>query len=163
MLLSVGLLFQRDFGVLHRKGLPLLREIEHIQDDGFGATVLAVVDGAYHFDDCLTLVHRFLAAVLAYNGQLALHQYAVVHHRMVVPAKFLSGREFVAHSDKLGLAFRIVGQVGTVPTLGGAQQFLGGDLGGGVVFDGCFVVFSVASAQEKGCESQCETGFLHMF
>ena len=83
--LNIVELVQWHLGMLHRQGQALLREVEHIEDNGLGASVFAVVNGAYHLDDGLALMHYFLIAILVDDGQLALHQYAVVHHRMVVP------------------------------------------------------------------------------
>ena len=83
--LNIVELLQRYLWVLHRQGQALLREVEHVEHNGLGATVLAMVDGAYHLYNSLALVYHFLIAVLVDDGQLALHQYAVVRHRMVVP------------------------------------------------------------------------------
>ena len=46
--------------MLHGEGHVLLREVEHVEDDGLRAAVLAVVDGVHHLDDGFTLVdnHR---------------------------------------------------------------------------------------------------------
>ena len=48
--------FHRDFRMRHGKGLSFLGEVEHIQDHGDTATVLAVMDGAYQLCD----VRKFL-------------------------------------------------------------------------------------------------------
>ena len=58
----------RDFGMLHGERQVFLREVEHVENDGLRAAVLAVVDGVYHLDDGLTLMHRFLLAVLTDDG-----------------------------------------------------------------------------------------------
>ena len=95
--------------MLHGEGQVLLREVEHVEDDGLRAAVLAVVDGVHHLDDGLALMHHLLLAVLADDGQLALHQYAVVHHGMVVPAQLLACGEHVLHGYQFGAAPEIVG------------------------------------------------------
>ena len=76
-----------------------------------------MVDGVHHLHDHLALVYRILPAVLSDDGQLALHQYAVVHHGVVVPAQFLSGGELILHSHQLGPSLQIVGQFHAVPAL----------------------------------------------
>ena len=50
-----------------------LRKVEHVEDDRLCASVLAVVDGVYHLNDGLALMHGLLLAVLADDGQLALY------------------------------------------------------------------------------------------
>ena len=72
--------------MLHGQRQTLLREIEHIEDDGLRASVLTVVDGVHHLHDGFALMHGLLFAVLPDDGQLALHLDSVVHHGMVVPA-----------------------------------------------------------------------------
>ena len=57
--------------MLHGQRQVLLREVEHIENDGLRASVLAVVDGVHHLDDGLALMHSFLFAVLSDDGQLA--------------------------------------------------------------------------------------------
>ena len=64
--------------MLHGQGQTLLREVEHVEDDGLRAAVLAVVDGVHHLHDHLALVYRILPAVLSDDGQLALHQQAIM-------------------------------------------------------------------------------------
>ena len=64
--------------MLHGQGQTLLREIEHVEDDGLRAAVLAVVDGVHHLDDGLALMHYFFLAVLPDDGQFALHQQAIM-------------------------------------------------------------------------------------
>ena len=46
------------FRVLYGEGQVLLGKIEHVEDDGLGATVFAVVDGANHLDDGLALMYH---------------------------------------------------------------------------------------------------------
>ena len=58
--------------MLHGEGQVLLREVEHVEDDGLRAAILAVVDGVHHLDDGLALMHGLLLAVLADDGQFAL-------------------------------------------------------------------------------------------
>ena len=97
----------------------------HVKDDGLGASVLAMVDGVDHLYDGLTLMYYFLLAVKTDDGQFALHEYAVVHHRMMVPAQLLPGRELVFHGNQFGTALQVVGQLHAIPTLRSANQ-LGG-------------------------------------
>ena len=107
-----------------------LRKVEHVEDDGLRATVLAVVDGVHHLDHGLALVNGLLLAVLSDDGQLALYQYAVVHHGMVVPAQLLAGGEDVLDGYQLGPSLQVVGQLDAVPTLRRANQFGVLNLGG---------------------------------
>ena len=72
--------------MLHRQRQSFVREVEHIKYDGLSAAVFTVVDGANHFDDGFAFVHGLLLAVEADDGEIALHQYAVVHHWMMMPA-----------------------------------------------------------------------------
>ena len=51
--------------MLHGEGQVLLREIEHIEDDGLRAAILSVVDGVHHFYDGLALMYGLLLAVLS--------------------------------------------------------------------------------------------------
>ena len=60
--------------MLNGQGQVLLREVEHVEDDGLRASVFAVVDGVHHLDDGLALMHGLLLAVLADDGQFALPQ-----------------------------------------------------------------------------------------
>ena len=39
-----------------------------------------------HLHDSLAFMHDFLVALLVDDGQLALHEYAEIHRRVVVPA-----------------------------------------------------------------------------
>ena len=66
--LNIVELLQRYLWVLHRQRQALLREVEHVEHNGLGATVLAVVDGAYHLHDGFALMHHFLIAVLVNDG-----------------------------------------------------------------------------------------------
>ena len=72
--------------MLNGEGQVLLREVEHIEDAVFRATVLAVVDGTDHLYDSLALMHDLRLAVLADNGQFALYQHTVIHCHMMVPS-----------------------------------------------------------------------------
>ena len=109
-------------GVLHGQWQTFLREVEHVEDDRLGASVLTMVDGIHHFHDSLAFMHHFVFAVLADDGQFALHQYAMIHHGMVVPAQLLTGRNLVLYGYQFGAALQIVGQLHAVPTLTGAYQ-----------------------------------------
>ena len=82
-----------------------------------------MVDGADHLYNSLTLMNDLLLAVLSDNGQFALYQHAVVHHRMVVPAQFLSGGEHILHCHQFGTSLQIIGQFYAVPTLVSTNQF----------------------------------------
>lgn len=64
----------------------LLREIEHVEYHRLVAAVLAVVYSPDHLHDSLAFMHDFLVALLVDDGQLALHEYAEIHRRVVVPA-----------------------------------------------------------------------------
>ena len=75
--------------VRHGQREAFLREIEHVEDGGHGASVLAMVDGSDHLDDGFPLVYDLRSAVLVDDGQFALHQHAVVHHGMVMPVQLL--------------------------------------------------------------------------
>ena len=77
-------LFHWDFRVWYGKRLPFLGKVEHIKNHGYIASVLAVMDGAYHLHDRLTFVYGFLFPVEGDNGELALLHHAVVHHIMMV-------------------------------------------------------------------------------
>ena len=70
--------------MLHGKGQVLLREVEHVKDDRLRAAVLAVVDGVHHLNNGLALMHGLFLTVLSYDGQLALHQDAVVPSPIVI-------------------------------------------------------------------------------
>ena len=61
-------------------------EVEHIKDDGFGASILATMDRAYYLDQGLAFVERALLAVLADDRQVTLLDDAIVDSRMVMPA-----------------------------------------------------------------------------
>ena len=81
-----------------------LREVEHVEDTVLLAAVLAVVDGTYHLYDGLALMHHLRLAILSDDGQLALHQYAVVHGYVVVPAQLLASREHILHGHQFRTA-----------------------------------------------------------
>ena len=111
--------------MLHRKWHTFLRKIEHVENDGLRAAVFAMVDGAYHLDDGFAFVNGFFVAVEADDGEIALYQYAVVHHRMVMPAEFLPGWYLILDGYNFGTTLKIVGKQGSVPALAGANQFGG--------------------------------------
>ena len=94
-------LVQWNFRMLYSKWHTLLREVEHVENDGFIATILTMMDRVHHLDNRFTLMHNLLLAILTDDGQFALHQYTIVHHRMVVPTQLLSYRKFILHSYKL--------------------------------------------------------------
>jgi len=72
-----------------------LREVEHVEDYVLVTIVLAVVDGVHHFYNGLAFMNNLCLAVKSDDGQFALHQYAVIHSGVVVPAQFLAGREYI--------------------------------------------------------------------
>ena len=61
-------------------------EIEHVEDDGLAAAVLAAMDSANDLNQGFTFVEGFLRAILADDGQLALLHDAVVDDSMMMPA-----------------------------------------------------------------------------
>ena len=61
-------------------------EIEHVEDDGLAAAVLAAMDSANDLDQGFTFVEGFLRAILADDGQLALLYNAIVDDGMMMPA-----------------------------------------------------------------------------
>ena len=103
--------------------LAFLREIEHIEDNWLVASVFAMMDSVYHLYDYLTFMYHFLLAIHTYDGQLALHQNTVVHHRVVVSAKLLSGRKLIFYSNQLRASLKIIWQLYAIPALRGAGQF----------------------------------------
>ena len=119
--------------MLHGQRQVLLREVEHVEDAVLRAAVLTVVDGTHHLHDGFALVHHLLLAVLPDDGQLALHQYAVVHHGVVVPAQLLPGGEHILHRHQLGPPLQIVGQFHAVSALRGADEFGAHHRRGGIV------------------------------
>ncbi len=123
--LNIVELVQWHLGMLHRQGQAFLREVEHVEDNGLVASVLAMVDGAYHLHDGLALMHYLLITVLVDDGQFALHQHAVVHHGMVMPAQLLSGRYLIFHGHHFRASLQVVGQLGSIPALAGAYHFGG--------------------------------------
>ena len=123
--LNIVELVQWHLGMLHRQWKSFLREIEHVEDNGLRATVLAVVDSIHHLHDDFALIYSLFLAVEADNGQLALYQYAVVHHGVVMPAQLLSGRYLIFHGHHFWVSLQVVGQLGTIPALAGTNQFGG--------------------------------------
>ncbi len=108
--------------IRHRQRQSFLREVEHVEDGGLGASVLAVVDGADHLDDGLARTDDLFRPVLGDDGEFALHQHAVVHHGMVVPAQFLSGGEDIFPYHQFGATLQIVRELRAVPALRGADE-----------------------------------------
>ena len=56
----------------HGQGHALLREVEHVKDNGFEAAVLTMVNGVHHLHNSLALMHNLFLAFFADDGQLAL-------------------------------------------------------------------------------------------
>lgn len=101
--------------------------IEHVENDRFGAPVLAAVDGA---DD---LYHRFAGVESAFctvrtdDGQFTLLDNTVVDDGMVVPIGLGAGRKDQTFDNQFGFAGR-VGREGLLrPSFGmrGAVQWFG--------------------------------------
>ena len=94
---------------MHGERLVFLRSVEHIEDYGLVAAVLAVVGGIHHLHDSLALMYRFLLSVLSDDCQVALYKDSEVHDGMVVPSKFLSGGNDVFHRNEFGFPLGVVG------------------------------------------------------
>ena len=103
--------------MLDGENLTGFGEVEHIEDDGLGAAVLAPMDRAYYFYQSLALMERTFVAVSADDGQITLLYDAVVDGRMVMPA--CNGSYGKRHTQyrQLRLAFRKVRQLHAIPTL----------------------------------------------
>lgn len=84
-------------------------EVEHVEDDGFGTSVLAAVDRADDFDQGFAFVEGFLGAILADDGQVALLHDAVVDDRVVVPAGFGTDGKVQTNDSQFGLTLRKIG------------------------------------------------------
>ena len=82
--------------MLHRERHPLRGNIKHAQHDWLGAIVLAMVDGAHHFDKGLALAHHLDIAVPVNDGEFALLHIAEVYHVVMMPAQFRAGRELIS-------------------------------------------------------------------
>ena len=65
------MLFQRDLRMLHGQGQVFLREVEHVEDHVFLASVLSVVDRVHHFHDGLALMYDLLFAVHKLEHELS--------------------------------------------------------------------------------------------
>ena len=111
------ILFQRDLRMLYGEREVLLGEIEHIEDGILLAEVLTMMDGAYHLNDSLTFMHYLCLSIESDDGQFALYEHTVVHHRMMMPTQFLACGEYIFHGDQFWTSLQIVGQFHTVPTL----------------------------------------------
>ena len=148
--------------MLHGEGQVLLREVEHVKDAVLRATVLAVVDGAYHLYDGLTLVYHLRLTIQTDDGQFTLHQYTVVHSHVMVPAEFLTSGENVLHGYQFGTSLKVVGQLHAVPTLAGTNQFGTYHFGSGIIFIGfCFLtgVQYTCATKEGGGENPLQNLF----
>lgn len=98
-------------------------EIEHVEDDGFGASVLAAMDGSDDFYQRFAFMKCLLSAVLTDDGQFALLNNAVVDYRMVMPAGLGAYGKIQPQDPQFGLSRRKIGQRRAVPTLGRTYQF----------------------------------------
>ena len=107
--------------VLDGDVFPGLGEIEHVQDDGLGAAVLATMDFVNHFHQRLALAERAFCAVQADDRQFTLFHNSIIDNRVVVPA--CNGADGEKHSCYF--QFRPscgeVRQLCAVPTLGGSD------------------------------------------
>lgn len=103
--------------MLDSEYLPWFSEVEHIEDDGFGAAVLATVDRTDYLDQRFAFMERAFVAVLADDGQIALLHDAVVNGSMVMPTGNGSYRKGHAQNRQLRFAFREVRQLYAIPTL----------------------------------------------
>ena len=61
-------------------------EVEHVENNGFGTTVLATMDRVDDFDQRLAFMESTLITVLADDGQVALLDDTVVDGCVVMPA-----------------------------------------------------------------------------
>ena len=71
--------------MLDGEGDSLLREIEHVEDDGLVARVHAAVDGTDHLDNGIARSDNLPLAIKADNCQFALLQDSEVDDGMMVP------------------------------------------------------------------------------
>ena len=63
-------------------------KVEHIENDGFGASVLASMDSANHFNQSFAFMEGFFCSILANDGQIALLNDAVIDYGMMMPAGY---------------------------------------------------------------------------
>ena len=108
--------------MLYCQLLAFLREVEHVEDEVLRTSVLAVVDSVHHLYDGFALMYDLGLSIQSDDGQFTLHQYAIVHHGMVVPAEFFPCGEHLLHGHQFGATLQIVGQVHAVPALAGTNQ-----------------------------------------
>ena len=80
------------------------REVEHIENDGFGTSVLASMDSADHFDYSIAFVESFLCSILANDGQFALLNDTVIDYCMMMPPCFGAYREVQSYHPQFGLS-----------------------------------------------------------
>ena len=113
--------------MLNSDGLSRCGDVEHVEDDGLVASVLATVDSADNLYDGLTFTEGVFGSVLADNGQFALLHNAVVDDIVVVPTCFGSYRKHHSVYHQFRSTGRVVGQGGHVPGLRTSQQFGGLD------------------------------------
>jgi len=117
--------------MLDGEGGSLLREVEHVEDDGLVACIHAAVDGTDHLDNRVARAYYLSLAIESDNRQFALLQDAVVDDGVMVPGQLASDGEDVAHHDEFRFPLEVVGKSGAVPALGGALEFQlldGGDV-----------------------------------
>lgn len=93
------------------------RDVEHIEDNGLRATILATMDGADYFDQRFTLVEGALRTILTDNCQVALLNDAVVDDVMMMPAGLSSDRKIQADYSQFRFTLREVRQLCPIPTL----------------------------------------------
>ena len=112
-----------DFGVLNGDCLAGGGEVEHVEDDGRLASVLAAMNGADHLDQSFSLTESAFFSVDADDGEVTLFNDAVVDDSMVMPARFGSGGESQAADREFGPSDGEIGQLRAVPALGGTDEF----------------------------------------
>ena len=95
--------------MLDGDGLSGRGDVEHVEDDGFVASVLTAVDSADNLYDGLAFMEGSFCTVLANNGQFALLHDAVVDDIVVVPTCFGSYRKHHSVYYQFRSSGRVVG------------------------------------------------------
>ena len=96
-------------------------KVEHIENDGFGASVLASMDSANHFNQSFAFMEGFFCSILANDGQIALLNDAVIDYGMMMPTGLGANREVQSYHPQFRFALRKIRQHSPIPTLGGAD------------------------------------------
>ena len=63
-------------------------EVEHIENDWFGTSVLAPMDSADHFNQRFAFMEGFFCSILANDSQVTLLNDAVIDYCMMMPTCF---------------------------------------------------------------------------